>query len=261
MPAKSSRTLCDPMDYSPPGSSCPWDSPGKNTGVGCRALLQGIFPTQGSNPCLLHLLHWNTHRCFPGGSDGEALPAFDLGSIPGLGRFHGGGNCNSFQYSGLENSMDRGAWQAIQSMGSKRVKRLSLFLYHQRHLGSPLKTYMDMFFNSNKSSLVLCSWALHRKSLPQSVSSTLPSSHLRNSLDGNGRHPGGGPLGELLGCLHVTRWLVCLEAHDRKEGCWTRVGKLRLHGKSLQGPALLPDTSQHRWQERETGDPVSRFRE
>ena len=37
---------------------CPWDSPGKNTGVGCRALLQGILPTQGSNPCLFYLLHW-----------------------------------------------------------------------------------------------------------------------------------------------------------------------------------------------------------
>ena len=35
---------------------CPWDSPGKNTGVGCHFLLQGIFSTQGSNPCLLHLL-------------------------------------------------------------------------------------------------------------------------------------------------------------------------------------------------------------
>ena len=31
---------------------CPWDSPGKNTGVGCHALLQGIFPTQGLNLCL-----------------------------------------------------------------------------------------------------------------------------------------------------------------------------------------------------------------
>ena len=31
-----------------------WDSPGKNTGVGCRFLLQGIFPTQGSNPDLPH---------------------------------------------------------------------------------------------------------------------------------------------------------------------------------------------------------------
>ena len=33
---------------------CPWDSPGKNTGVGCHALLQGIFPTQGSNPGFPH---------------------------------------------------------------------------------------------------------------------------------------------------------------------------------------------------------------
>ena len=37
---------------------CPWDSPGKNTGVGCHALLQGISLTQGSNSCLLYLLHW-----------------------------------------------------------------------------------------------------------------------------------------------------------------------------------------------------------
>ena len=36
-----------------------WDSPGKNTGVGCHALLQGIFLTQESNPCLLHLLCWH----------------------------------------------------------------------------------------------------------------------------------------------------------------------------------------------------------
>ena len=36
----------------------PWDSPGMNIGVGCLALLQGIFPTQGSNPCCLCLLHW-----------------------------------------------------------------------------------------------------------------------------------------------------------------------------------------------------------
>ena len=36
---------------------CPWDSPGKNTGVGSHFLLQRIFPTQGSNLSLLHLLH------------------------------------------------------------------------------------------------------------------------------------------------------------------------------------------------------------
>ena len=35
-----------------------WNSPGKNTGVGCQALLQGTFQTQRSNMCLLSLLHW-----------------------------------------------------------------------------------------------------------------------------------------------------------------------------------------------------------
>ena len=46
------------MDCSPAGSSVHWDSPGKNTGVGCHTVLQGIFPIQGSNPSLLRLLHW-----------------------------------------------------------------------------------------------------------------------------------------------------------------------------------------------------------
>ena len=57
-PFQSCLTLCDPMDYSPPGSTVHGDSPGKNTGVGCHGLLQGIFPTQGSNLHLLGLLHW-----------------------------------------------------------------------------------------------------------------------------------------------------------------------------------------------------------
>ena len=42
------------MDCIPPGSSVHGDSPGKNTGVDCHAFLQGIFPTQGSNPGLPH---------------------------------------------------------------------------------------------------------------------------------------------------------------------------------------------------------------
>ena len=46
-------TLCDPTHCSPSGSVC-GDSPGKNSGVGCHALLQGIFLTQGSNPGLPH---------------------------------------------------------------------------------------------------------------------------------------------------------------------------------------------------------------
>ena len=47
-------TLCNPVDYSLPGSSVHGESPGKNTGLGCHALLQGIFPTQELNWDLLH---------------------------------------------------------------------------------------------------------------------------------------------------------------------------------------------------------------
>ena len=48
----------------------PWNSPGKNTEVGCHFLLQGIFLTQGLNLCLLHLLHWQV----------DSLPLSHLGS-------------------------------------------------------------------------------------------------------------------------------------------------------------------------------------
>ena len=48
--------LCDPMDCGPPGSSVHGIFPGRNTGVGCRFLLQRAFLMQGSNPRLLYLL-------------------------------------------------------------------------------------------------------------------------------------------------------------------------------------------------------------
>lgn len=46
-----------PRGLSPTRLLCLWELPGKNPGVGCYFLLQGIFLTQGSNPCLLCLLH------------------------------------------------------------------------------------------------------------------------------------------------------------------------------------------------------------
>jgi len=56
----------------------------------------------------------NCYLGFPGSSDDEesTCNAGNLGSIPGLGRSLGGGNGNPFQYSCLENPMDRGAWWA-----------------------------------------------------------------------------------------------------------------------------------------------------
>ena len=47
-----------PCGLLPTSLPCPWDFPSKNTGVGCRDLLQEIFPTQGSNLRFLCLLHW-----------------------------------------------------------------------------------------------------------------------------------------------------------------------------------------------------------
>ena len=61
---QSYPTFCKPMDIAHQLPLRPWDSPGKNTGVSCHSLLQGIFPTQGSNlgpwhcrQILCHLSH------------------------------------------------------------------------------------------------------------------------------------------------------------------------------------------------------------
>ena len=60
-------------------------------------------------------IHIINYKVFLGGLDGKesACSVGDLGSISGLGRSPGEGNGNPLQYSGLENSMDRRAWQAI----------------------------------------------------------------------------------------------------------------------------------------------------
>ena len=49
-----------PHELEPAMIPCPWGSPGRNTGVGCPAPLQGSFPTQRSSPHLLQFLHWQT---------------------------------------------------------------------------------------------------------------------------------------------------------------------------------------------------------
>ena len=87
--AQSCLTLCDPMDCSLPGSSVHGDSPGRNTGVGCHYLLQGIFLTQVSNLCLLLLYHEYRHGPLRWSSGKEPTcqcrrPGFDpwVGGIP-----------------------------------------------------------------------------------------------------------------------------------------------------------------------------------
>ena len=65
--AKSCLTLSRPQGLQPTPwmVSCPWASPGKNTGVGCHFLLQGIFPTQGSNLGLPALHNQEARVCEP----------------------------------------------------------------------------------------------------------------------------------------------------------------------------------------------------
>ena len=71
--AQSCPTLCDLTDCSSPSSSVHGDPPGKNTGVGCLALLQGIFPTQELNPGLPHfrwILYCLSHQGSPNTGEG-----------------------------------------------------------------------------------------------------------------------------------------------------------------------------------------------
>ena len=91
--------------------------------MGCHFLLQVIFPTQGSNLCLLCLyglaiVNSAVMNFRASQVPGSRIPgketywiAGDLGLIPGLGRSPEEGNGNPLQYSCLKKPMDRGAWQ------------------------------------------------------------------------------------------------------------------------------------------------------
>ena len=71
---QSCPTLCHPQTVcSSSRLFCLWSFSGKNTGEGDHFLLQGIFPTQGLNPSLLHLQHWQAgsyHQCHLGSPGG-----------------------------------------------------------------------------------------------------------------------------------------------------------------------------------------------
>ena len=86
--AQSRPILCSPMDCSLPSSSVHADSPGKNSGVGCHALLQGIFSTRRWSPGLLHcrwILYQLSHQGSRKVTPKEVTPGCALrGSHAGL---------------------------------------------------------------------------------------------------------------------------------------------------------------------------------
>ena len=79
------QLFCNPMNCSPPDfSGNPLDFPGKNTGVGCRFLFQGIFLTQGSNSCLLHILRLNKYLYHPAALNIMCLMSVQFSSVQSL---------------------------------------------------------------------------------------------------------------------------------------------------------------------------------
>ena len=116
------------MNCSPPSSSVHGDSSGQNTGVGCHSLLQRIFPAQGSNSGLLHCRQILYHLSYKESQIFKKpyiklsylifilLPGEVICSNAGFTRWHD--TC-------LENSMERGAWQATVHGVIKSQTRLS----------------------------------------------------------------------------------------------------------------------------------------
>ena len=137
-----------PCELQPARLLCPWDVPGKNTGVGCHSLPQGIFAAQRLNSSwflpsglvspfgfsfwFLPLpggslpLSYQEELSFACGSAGKesARSAEDLGLIPRLGRSPGERKGYPLQYSGLENSMGC----IVHGVPKSRI-RLSDFLF------------------------------------------------------------------------------------------------------------------------------------
>ena len=124
----------------------PWDSPGKNTGVGCHFLLQCMkVKVKSLSRVRLLATPWTAaHQAppsmgfarqeywsgvplpsLPGGTNGKelvcqcSLGISDTCLIPGSGRSPGEGNGYPLQYSCLENPMDRGAWWAMVQSGKE----------------------------------------------------------------------------------------------------------------------------------------------
>ena len=116
---------------------CPWNSLGQNTGVRSLSLLQGIFPTEGSNPCLSHwrqILYHLRHQGSPTG---------DRNGCP-------------LQYSGLENSMDS-PWGCKES---DMTEWLSLSLHSSPGPILSLFALEPLSTHTHSSSPWLCSLVL-----------------------------------------------------------------------------------------------------
>ena len=154
-------TLCDPMDWSPPGASVRGDSPGKHIGMGCHVPLQGsrspilqADSLPAEPPEEPHTLDTRPlSRASQMALVVKNLPAKvgdlrNVGSIPGMGRSSSGGHGNPLQDSCLENPTDREAWWGYSPWGHRVTHDWSNLAQHR-----PL---LDIWFTNTFSHLVHC---------------------------------------------------------------------------------------------------------
>ena len=142
---KSYPTLLQSRGLQPAGLLCPWDFPGKSTGVGCHFLHQGIFLTQGWNPRLLCFLHWQA----------DALPLSPqgfpkiYGSSPNVHKRHIAHGKNQFDHflGGLD--LGKKEKEKNENKDPKRTKYLqtkgctcSTLLFFHKHAHRDLMTYV-----------------------------------------------------------------------------------------------------------------------
>ena len=106
---QSFPTLWNPLDCSLPGLSVHGNSPGKNTGLGCQVLLQGVFPTQGSNPGLPHCR--------------QSLPSV----LPEKTMNTGEGSLSLFQGIFLTQGLDQGLFLYCRWIGYQQATREAYF--------------------------------------------------------------------------------------------------------------------------------------
>ena len=142
------------------------------------------------SPWRIYLLTLHYSLGSPGGSVGKefACNAGDLGSVSGLGRCPGGGNGNPPRYSGLENSMDRGAWQASDLFRPQELDMTEwLIPYGSLETWAfPKKIPACMLSHSNRVQLFVTPWTAQARILewvafPLSSGSSLPRDRTQDS--------------------------------------------------------------------------------
>ena len=119
---KESESSSVVSDFLPPhGLYSPWNSPGQNTGAGSLSLLQGIFPTQGLNPGLLHcrwILYQLSHKGSPSILEWVAYPFSSGSSLPR----------NRTRVSCIGDSLPTELSEKPKRMFGKKKKKTTMFL-------------------------------------------------------------------------------------------------------------------------------------